>query len=145
MEIAAPIANIGYILPFKTFSIFIDRYLSDAPAQLYRVRSSWVANNGASVYPGGQTYVYYTRAHRFVLRNGVAREVVPWRSRRLGVCEGFNTSFPRFVEPFLLKSQLSLQCFSEQTPEADNVSSDTHAFRGNRVGTTANAFSFPYS
>lgn len=142
VEVAAPIANIGYILPFETFPIFIDRYLSDAPAQLYRVRSSWVANNGASVYPGGQSYVYYTRAHRFVLRNGVAREIVPGRSRRPGVCARFNSSFLRFAEPFLLKSNIVLQCFSEQSPGADNVSSDTLAFRGNRVGTTANAF-FP--
>ncbi|MBA2312940.1 MAG: ABC transporter permease, partial [Actinobacteria bacterium] len=130
------------ILPFETFPIFINRYLSDAPAQLYRVRLSWVANNGASVYPGGQTYVYYTRAHRFELRNGVARVVVPGRSNQPGVCERFNSSFLRFGEPFLLKSNIVLQCFSEQSPGADNVAADTHAFRGDRVGTTADAF-FP--
>ncbi|MBA2272465.1 MAG: hypothetical protein H0W21_00985 [Actinobacteria bacterium] len=53
VEVAAPIANIGYILPSKDFPIIMDRYLSDGRAQLYRIRLSWVANNGTSVYPGG--------------------------------------------------------------------------------------------
>jgi len=112
VEVAAPIANVGYILPFASVNIAINRYLTDEPVQLFRLRLTWVAN-GVSGYPGQTLYVYYTRRHPFVVRHGVPVEVVPHRGL-VGVCDGFRP--PGGASPFTSgDASSSLQCFSSRS------------------------------
>jgi putative ABC transport system permease protein len=59
VEVAAPIANLGYVVPRIRVQIPINRYMDNEPFQLYRLRSSWLATNGLSGYPGFTSYVYY--------------------------------------------------------------------------------------
>ena len=58
-EVAAPIANVGYIMPFPFIPVTINEYLNEDPFQLYRVRYTWVAHGGLSRYPDSNGYIYY--------------------------------------------------------------------------------------
>jgi putative ABC transport system permease protein len=118
VEAAAPIANIGYILPFQEAPISIDRYLTDDPYQLYRIRQVRLADNGLSSYPDGDLYVYYTRAHRFVDRAGDPHEEVPGQPRKFPVCNGYNFSGPISPRsPFDRASRSYMRCFSSRSPD----------------------------
>jgi len=125
VEVAAPIANLGYVIPIHRVPIRIDRYLDDEPVQLYRVRTTWLAN-GTSRYPGGDLYVYYTRRHRFVAIPppfGTLRtlaEVVPGAQEPVPVCPGgFLEGAPRPERtPYSGADPANtyLQCFSGRSP-----------------------------
>jgi putative ABC transport system permease protein len=67
VAVAAPIANAGYILPFRGVPISIRNVITNGRFQLYRLRLSWSANGGLSHYPYGSAYVYYTRRDHFFL------------------------------------------------------------------------------
>lgn len=58
VEVAAPVANIGYVMPFAFVRIPVDELLASQPQGLYRTRFTWLANGGLSRYPGRQLYVY---------------------------------------------------------------------------------------
>src|SRR5919201_2784295 len=57
VAVAAPIANVGYIFPYRGVSISIRNVITKAHIQLYRLRESWSANGGLSHYPYGNAYV----------------------------------------------------------------------------------------
>jgi putative ABC transport system permease protein len=127
IEVAAPIANLGYVLPANQIPIRLDRYLNGDPAQIYRVGLRWVASNGTSSYPSSKLFVYYSRQHRFVAPPtggfGTLRaiqEVVPGREP-VTVCPGgFVEGLPRPMKtPYSGPDPAStyLQCFSEQSPQ----------------------------
>ncbi|MBA2262559.1 MAG: ABC transporter permease [Solirubrobacterales bacterium] len=59
VDIAAPIANIGYVLPAVNLEIPVTE-LPDEGAGLYRLTPEWSAHGGASSYPEATLYVYYT-------------------------------------------------------------------------------------
>src|SRR5919202_1533608 len=121
VEVAAPIANVGYVLPWGEIPISIRRFLDRDPVQLYRLRLEWVAHNGSSVYPTGNLYVYYNRLHRFVAEPvgdypGSPKEVVPGLGP-LDVCGGFSASIRHVASPF--NSPDRLFCFSARTPQVN--------------------------
>ena len=112
VAVAAPIANIGYVLPFSLVPIRLNDVVTDAPRQLYRVKTTYVAN-GLSRYRATENYVYYTPRYRFVDRNHIA-EIVPGGSSPLPVCSGFEASYQGQYGPFAHFS--SLGCFSARAP-----------------------------
>ncbi len=119
VAVAAPIANVGYILPFAKVTIPITDLVDDAPYQLYRIRQSWVANGGLSRYPAPSLYVYYTPRDRFVSGAAYApfMEIGPGARPPQPSCAGFSESGPRQpASPFPpLASQSSLSCFPTTT------------------------------
>jgi putative ABC transport system permease protein len=118
VEVAAPIANIGYVIPSGYQGFRMNDLLSRDPVQLYRQVFTSVADAGTSRYPLGVSYVYYTRRHRFALTSGLGTdygEVVPGRADPLGVCPGgfLNPNGP--PSPFWTKL-VSLACYSARSP-----------------------------
>lgn len=81
VEVAAPIANVGFAFPLRVVRVPVKKLLTKEPFQLYRIRTSWLANGGASRYPAATYYVYYTRRDRLVLEEGTRAlvEVGPGR------------------------------------------------------------------
>lgn len=78
VEVAAPIANLGYVAPFIRVRIPINRFLDRDPVQLYRLTVTWSADRGHSRYPGPVSFVYFTRVHRQVTpRYAVHNELLP--------------------------------------------------------------------
>lgn len=117
IEVAAPIANVGYIMPFTDIPITMNDYLNDDPFQLYRVRFTWVANGGASKYPDADGYLYYTRKHRFALEAQGIEEVLR-ATRTAQPCLGFvkSSAGRLYSGPFARHATDDLDCFSERSP-----------------------------
>ncbi|MEW5990022.1 MAG: ABC transporter permease [Chloroflexota bacterium] len=60
VDVAAPVANVGFVMPFAAVRIPADLLLASQPSGLYRIRFTWEANGGLSQYPGRQDYIYIT-------------------------------------------------------------------------------------
>jgi ABC-type lipoprotein release transport system permease subunit len=123
VAVAAPIANTGYILPFADLPISIGRFLNRAPQQLYRIRLSWLADDGTSNYPGGSDYVYVNRSARFTTIppgqiSGALEQLVPGQGP-LPVCGGLGESKPQPNGPFDPVPRETISCFSTRSPEVN--------------------------
>jgi putative ABC transport system permease protein len=57
VDVAAPVANLGFVVPFTGLSLPLDGLLASQSRGLYRIRLTWLANGGLSRYPGPQFYV----------------------------------------------------------------------------------------
>jgi putative ABC transport system permease protein len=149
VAVAAPIANVGYVLPFGEIAISISDALNDDPVQLYRLRLSWIANDGLSKYAAGDLYLYYTRIHPL----GSRSETIPGGGRVPGpleevvrgkglvpVCSGFQA--PTVYGPFDLRQISYLVCFSSRSPAAGKVNFQQQKLVPHGVGTLATAY-FP--
>jgi len=146
VEVAAPIANIGYVMPFQFVALRIDRFLNSDPVQLYRLRLEWLAHNGSSTYPDSTQYVYLTRDHPFSVDRqapGGIVEDVPGEGQ-FPVCSGFIQSKPEepAESPFALGAGSGLACFSGVTPEIQGETTDYGPLPAGQVGTVSTAF-FP--
>lgn len=142
VEVAAPIANIGYIFPFEFVPMRIDPFLSDEPVQLYRLKLFWSGDRGLSRYPDADHFIYYTKRNPFVkTSNAILKEVMP-DGARLGVCSGFVKSLllrSVSTDPFDLSRQSGLACYSGKSPRVRVDVSDYGTFPPGVVGTTSSA------
>lgn len=116
VAVAAPIEMIGYILPFQPQPILINRYLTKAPVQLYRIREVRTEGAGISRYPDRTLYVYYTRKHRFVDRAGDPGQLAGRGRKPLFVCNPTNYSGPTLASPFALNTGYRMYCFAALSP-----------------------------
>lgn len=116
VEVAAPIANVGYILPVGKVDVGINAYLTDADAQMYRLTFTWLAQNHTSEYPDSDKYVYFTRRNPMTKKNPYALPEEVVGSESLPVCQTFYVSHPDPSGPFALAGFESLTCFSEKSP-----------------------------
>jgi len=113
VDVAAPVANIGFVIPRGFASFTLDDLLTDDAVQLYRVRYTAVDQRGLSRYPLNTDYVYYTRVGVFARRGSDQRvmETLPSGSE-VQVCSNRGASFqPR---PFGLINWR--QCYSSRSP-----------------------------
>lgn len=112
VDVAAPVANVGYVFPEQTQWLSIKSVLDGQPRQIYRIRTTWVTNDG-SHYPGDVDYVYYTRAGRLVLetRWGILSEVDPGKPGYTMPCSGFPIPF-QASGPFDPGIRSQLSCFA---------------------------------
>jgi putative ABC transport system permease protein len=143
VEVAAPIANVGYIMPFTFVPVTINRYLNDEPVQLYRLDINWEANGGVSRYPDSDRYVYYTRRHRMIATRMGIFELRPGEGS-LEPCDGFIQSASRrvYTSPFDYRNHEGIVCYSERSPRMRHAYSDYGPFPPGQVGVTTTA-SFP--
>ena len=124
VSVAAPIANIGYVILQAIVTIPVGPLLNSAPQQLFRVSLSWNGANGLSSYPGGNDYVYYTPTDRFVYvedidgGNDVA-QVVPGQAKPLRMCPPFQ--FLDAPTGLNAGAEFGLWCFSGVTPTVNSV------------------------
>jgi putative ABC transport system permease protein len=148
VEVAAPIASLGYVMPFGEIPISIAGELDRSPVQLYRLRLTWLANGG-SRYSGGDLYVYYVRSHPFTRQlelepggrrvPGQLEEVVPGKGD-VPVCSGFQP--PTGYGPFDLRQVTALACFSARSPQLAKANFEQRKVRPHGVGALATGF-FP--
>jgi hypothetical protein len=113
VAVAAPVANVGYVLPLKNVPISITRLVDKAPYQLYRIHPTWVANDGLSRYPAPDLYVYYTPKHLVTATRGGAFVESGPGAKPLQSCGGFRVGVPSQPDsPFPpLSSESYLTCF----------------------------------
>lgn len=116
VAVAAPVANIGYVIPSATPLFTINSVLNRDPTQLYRIAFTIVAQNGLSRYPLWKDYVYYTRRDPFtpVPAQGYDfGEVVPGRREPVHVCP--NLTNPLQANPYWT-NLAGLECYSSRSP-----------------------------
>src|SRR5581483_4006608 len=91
VAVAAPVANVGYILQLRSIPVSISDLVTTEPYQLYRIRQTWVANGGLSRYPAADLYVYYTPEDLFTAESRTSgfAETGPNVSKPLRSCDGF--------------------------------------------------------
>jgi putative ABC transport system permease protein len=119
VEVAAPVANIGYIVLRTAVPVPVSEFLNGDPSQLYRIHSEWLADNATSRYPAADTYMYVTGRDQLVLKAGEVREVVPGRAGTLPVCSGFYLSKKDLRSPFDLRNSQAIYCYSTQSHVVD--------------------------
>jgi len=139
IDVAAPVANLGYILPLEKEQFHLERYLGPEERQIFRVRRYWLAYNGHSNYPdvSRASYVYVTRKPAVLDRfKGLEEDL--GHGRYAYPCEGsyqFNrTSESLDTSPFISRAS-DLLCFSTRSPEA----SDSAVWEGPGFGTWVDA------
>jgi hypothetical protein len=131
VDVAAPIANVGYLLPFASIELPLKRVLTAAPFQLYRIRFSYVGDRGTSSYPSGTEYVYFTPRDRFVLSRTEGIQELPAGGAPVPICTtAFNKGNPTLsiASPFARVSYLS--CFSARSPGQGSDSFDCRPCAG---------------
>jgi putative ABC transport system permease protein len=136
VDVAAPIANLGYVLVGAELQVSIRPYLDSAPYQAYRLRPAYVVGDGQRVFPDADMYVYVTSAPLNDEGSGDVSQ--GYRGRHMWVCLWFNEDQdgrqvplsywrdpstpgsaygPQHVtSPFDPRLRTSLQCVSTQTP-----------------------------
>jgi hypothetical protein len=113
VAVAAPIANVGFVMQGADYWLPIRQVLTKAPTQLYRLTYTFVANNGLSRYPYGRNYVYYTPRDRFVNgpgQTGGFRERGPGAHGEVPSCTAFQGESAQAQPAF--GSQPVLDCFA---------------------------------
>jgi ABC-type lipoprotein release transport system permease subunit len=141
VEVAAPIANIGSIMPFTFVPLQINKFLSDDDFQVYRLEMSFLANNATSRYPAGAGYVYYQRRDPLVKGPIALDEVLP-NGRRIAPCGTFNSTGPQGGTSFNLDAFTGLTCFSALSPQLATSGIDYGPFPDGYVGYVTAAY-FP--
>lgn len=102
VEVAAPVANLGYLNFFGVMEIPIRPYLNGDTQQLFRVRPTWTMDRGTSTFVGAPTYVYVstnpttvltsipnTRNLEFAPGGPTYAEMVPGRRRPVPGCTNY--------------------------------------------------------
>jgi hypothetical protein len=146
IEVAAPIANIGYIMPFEFLPVTINRFLSKQPLQMYGLRYEWSANSGLSRYPDSSQYVYYTTSHRFKQIGTTFPPLVEdvlVGGRTVSPCLSFAKSAPLGpLTPFQVVAGTGLACFSSKSPGLQGGALDYGPLPPGQVGQVSAVF-FP--
>lgn len=139
VEVAAPVANLGYVAPFVLTSFGIRRFLNDEEVQLYRVRTTWVAEQGLSRYPGQRSFVYFTRRNPILTPSYAVQDELLPSGKRLPVCAAFYDGKPLGGSSPFRDSSIEgwfIQCFSERSPEA--AEENIYPFDAGGVGSGVN-------
>ena len=130
VAVAAPVANIGYLLVDTDMDVSLNSLLDRKPFQIYRIRVNSIADNGLSRYPDGTDYVYYTPRDRFTSNPqfGGLYETVPGAKAPVPICgDNFTLGTPgivgaahyeHYATPFPA-SPVSLLCYSRRSPQSD--------------------------
>ncbi len=156
VEVAAPIANVGYLAPAAEIEIPVEELLTDAPTQLFRIRQEWVAQQGLSVYPDRDFYVYVTDNALLLDQPSGLYEESPLRydpayeeaaveqvrerlpdGSLLGVCGPVKAAEQR-TEDVVFNREPKLRCFSTVSPQIQMADQD-----GQRRAPGAVNFFFP--
>jgi putative ABC transport system permease protein len=131
VDVAAPVANIGFVIPRGFESLRLNPVLTKAPTQLYRIRFTTLAHQGKSRYPLKTDYVYYTRRNAFapLRREAGYREIVGGPDGgAVEVCSGVGKA----SGPGPFRTIQFTNCYSARSP---GLGSDVHEPGVVRVGT----------
>jgi hypothetical protein len=111
VAVAAPIANLGTVLVAQYVEVSLKRFLGPQTDQLFRVRFSWVAQDGLSHYPASDEYLYATRRRLDVgpLQSMAVRDPLTGKPDE---CDGYDPSRPLVLAPFVPVNSSTIWCAS---------------------------------
>jgi putative ABC transport system permease protein len=130
VEVAAPIANVGYLLPTAKVRIGVDEAAGPRGRVLLRARVAWTSDRGMTRVPDSSQYAYVTdnRLRRppgyanpegpvgNIYRRWALRENVPGRSRPVAVCNelGSGDALAVLEGPWETIYRSQFGCFSRE-------------------------------
>ena len=116
VQVAAPVANLGYMLLVHSIPISIRPWVGSARMQLFRLGIGYRANDGLAEVPDASQYVFVTR-NRIVTANNDEYEVPAGHPHeRLAVCDGFNLHRPELPKTaFAPGWRASMSCGSTRS------------------------------
>jgi putative ABC transport system permease protein len=126
VTVAAPIANIGYVIPSATVLVPVGPLSGSDEHQIFRVNVTWRAANGLSSYPGGTYYVYYSLTDRLMIQKvpygsdssyNVLVKDVPGSAQPVPACPNLF----RVTGGVDTGDQENIACYSALTPEANTA------------------------
>jgi hypothetical protein len=141
VQVAAPIANVGYVTPNAQVLVSVRPYLNGEPRQVLRVRRTWLADDGQSKFSDYNSYVYLTDNRIAVGPDPV--EVIPGNPVAQRVCSGFDSGpAPAPRDPFDRGALERLTCLSTRFPDQRVVNRNELTAPADFIGTSADV-SFP--
>ncbi len=99
VQVAAPIANVGYTMVLARVDVPLNRYFNSSPQQLYRVDFSWTSDNGLSRVPATSSFLYHA-----------PKAPTGGEDRQYHICGGYQDSMPQVHGPFDLDVGSNLSC-----------------------------------
>lgn len=127
VSLAAPVATLGYVLIDMPVTVSLDRELSAAPVQLFRIQQTATAQGGLSMYPEPPTYVYFTRRDGFTTKNPNSAGATLIEHTVHGdaaVCQGYRDKLGRLDNgPFSAGHRGDMLCYSAKTPKVNSSGS----------------------
>lgn len=116
VEVAAPIAMIGYVVPRVTLYLGIPSGLGNAGRLLYRVENTWVFDQGLSRARDASDFIYVTKSQvttsQEITANGItATETVAGRQVPVCVYPGLQKG----PSPFAVSVRTEVGCYSPDT------------------------------
>jgi hypothetical protein len=99
VSVAAPVAMIGYLMPFENVNIPIGNYVTGASHPLFRVTETESGDNGLSHYPAPSQYVYVNNEKHPPAVDGMQ-----------STCSTFYENLPAARSPFDVAAGTSMFC-----------------------------------
>lgn len=134
VEVAAPVANLGYVLLRQPVIIDVRDLLDGSDIELLRLRPAYVAHGGRTRHADADHYLYFARRDPFIAGPGGPAQLVG--DRLVDVCAGYPATAERsrFDTAFDPAARSTLWCVSAQSPEAPRVHGDAPAAPPGSVG-----------
>jgi hypothetical protein len=117
VQVAAPIAMVGTVLPSTYLAVPVRKYLTSSPRQLFRIKTTWVSQRGLTRVPQPDSFVYVTSSKLKgfgVLQDDSAMATEETSDgAQVRTC-GAETSEGGAADPFGPGNRSSLECWSLQ-------------------------------
>lgn len=116
VQVAAPIAMIGYIVPGVYVSLNVPSQLNGQPRDLYRIDNTWVFDRGLSSARDASGFVYETKSELTLPQELEANGLTTTESvagRQVPVCRNAGTQ--KGAGPFAVSVRTYVACFSPDT------------------------------
>ena len=128
VEVAAPVANVGYFFIWTTTRVDLKRRLTSRRRQLFRISFGDTADNGLSRFPWyrGYYYVYYT--HNPFMAGQEGGEILPHHPGFVSTCCGLGAP-PASSGPFPKHPGSGMLTFSRASPGGGADHPDWGLFR----------------
>lgn len=112
VAVAAPIAMIGYVLPFVNFPIDLTDRLSAQSRQIFRIEPTWSAENGLSRFAEPPSYVYVTRHPVVGTGSGDAEVAGDLPQGRAQTCTNMVSNLPVATSAFSVGARTGIYCWT---------------------------------
>ena len=168
VEVAAPVANLGYVDVAGGVTVSVTPYLNGERQQLFRIRPTWTMDRGLSRFAGTPLYVYVSRNKTTVVKHPhytrgdpnfqafpTYTEVVPGRRKPVPACTNYDVDRSAEQAPggphdtpfgyrdaYALSNEQPLSCFYVGTQPAGTLEDPSGAGDPSQMSTFV-GLSFP--
>lgn len=117
IEVAAPVAMVGYFIPTLALPVRMDEVVTDAPQQVFQVESTWVTDRGLTRYRSADSYVYVSEGAQYSAYGEAVSQPDPVSGDRVDACSSYNSTHSKSPRSaFDTERQSAMWCFGTDPP-----------------------------